>query len=288
MRAITVDQVYAAAVRVLDGRGSVRASSGVIRKPFSVGFELGRWRGEASTGYSAPEFYRFLAGLAEHPVPAVSAAADTCPQRVQAPVPGTAVTLLVRRAAAQRGRWRLGALVRPWRTWNWWRSALRLQRAGVPTRPPVAYLEAGPLFARQQLLISEDVAGAVPFPVALGSAPDRAGLVRSLARLVQRLHRARHYHGALRTESILVSPSGDLLLDGLGSCWRLPWRVPFVWEAFCGREVRRLLGSLRDVLSAGEAEELVRTYRRGMAPDPLRRRLLRWAIGAPGRRAGRA
>ena len=289
MLGIAVESVHAAAVRLLDGGGEVRARGGIIRKPFSTGFELGRWRGEVSTGYSAPEFYRFVAGLAERPAQGGSTAADGGPQRVRAPVPGNADTLLVwRRGAPQGVPWRRRSLVQAWRTRNCWRSALRLLRAGLPARRPVCYLETGALLAREQLLIAEDVAGAVPLPEALRGAPDRKALIRSLARLVQRLHRACQYHEDLRAENVVVDESGDLLLEGLGRAWCLPWRIPFVWEVLAGREVRRLLGSLEGMLSADETGELVRTYRRGMAPDPLRRRLLRWAIGPLGREGGGA
>ncbi len=281
MAEISVEQVLDAALRVLDGGGEVRAAEGLIRRPFSVGFELGRWRGQIATCYSAPEFYRFLAelavarqaGLARPP-------GGPWDERVEAMVDGEVRPLLVRRHGRTGTvlQWPR-CLIRSLGTRNYWRSALRLLRAALAARVPVCYMETRSPLCREQVIVAEELGGAEPLSAALRSVSDRGGLIRRLVRLLWRFHRAGHFHGDLRAASIYVDASGGLFFERLDTAWRLSWMPPVAKEVLWGMELRRLLSTLRDTLSARERADLADTYCQGMVRDAVRLRLLKWVIG---------
>jgi len=283
MLEISADQVYAAALRVLNGGGTVRARKGAIRRPFVADFRLGEWAGQACTAYSAPAFYRLVAALGGGAEAEPIESAGGWRERVSCTVEGETRRLLVRRWRRRDGA-RRGppSLARTVRTKNYWRSALRLRRRGMPTRMPVCYMQTGPLYAREQLLMVEDMPGVQPFAAAVESRGDPVALMQSLAELIRRVHDAGHYHGDLRAENVLVDGAGRLFLDGLDKAWAAAHLPALVRDVLGGFEVRRLLRSLRGVVSERGAAGLVRTYCRRIAGDPVRLRIVRWAIGPVG------
>ena len=274
MSSITVEQVLAAARRVLDGGGQLRAGPDLIRKQCYARFKLGAWRGEIGACYSAPEFYRLLAELCAAPI-----------NRDAAPVPrgwdlrttGTAggetrPLLARRRSRGGAAAWVLG---------YYWRSLLRLRRAGLPVRSPVCYMASDS--TGEQLLVVEDTPGAVELPAALGATSDPAALGRaaeSVGAMLQRFHRAGFHHAGLRAENILLDESHTpACLEGLASVWRVPWTPPLVRELAWGRQLRRLLHDLKGTLPEEDLERMLSAYCDGLVEGAARLRVLRWAIG---------
>jgi len=163
MAEISVEQVLAAALRVLGGGGRARAHGGLIRGAFSAGFELGRWRGEVCTAYSAPSFFRLFAALSERRQAAPSG--PTPPpwhERAECTVEGERRLLVIRRRPGQGLRPPVQSLLEGLRAVNWWRAALRLARTGLPARLPVCIARLGPSLFGQHVLVAEHIEGALP------------------------------------------------------------------------------------------------------------------------------
>jgi hypothetical protein len=171
MTSIAVEQVVEAALQVLDGAGQCRAQAGPIKKPFTVSFEFGRWRGRVTTCYSAPEFYARLCApdaLMGAPDARELPSSEGCKAvSVRGIGDGLAERLVVKRCQSYGRRWPgTGApggtaLLRA----EWEAALARTLEAGRDCSGafPVCYMEKRKGRHRDALLITEqvpDVAGA--------------------------------------------------------------------------------------------------------------------------------
>jgi len=120
-----------------------------------------------------------------------------------------------------------------------WRGSLRLQEAGVPTAPLVAFGEAGPENDAPPFLLTEELPDCLSINQWLerfhsdpdGSARQKHQLMRKIGRLLSKLHRANLYHTDLRPGNILarLNSSGEFSLflidtDRVMRTWLRGWR----------------------------------------------------------------
>jgi hypothetical protein len=281
MTQIAVDQVVHACRRLLDGRGEVRARSGLLRRPFSVEFELGRWRGEARTDCSMPAFYRLVAELSAGRLPPGTRTADgEWDRRVEVTVDGERRRTLLAWPRQKgpneqdRSPTRPGGNAR-----NYWRSAFRLLQEDLPARFPVCFVRRKGILRKNEILMVEEVPGCRPLTAALNSSTDRGALMHALALLVRRLHLGGQYHGDLGPRAILVDGAGRLFFERLHRGRSLRWVPPLLRELAWGLDVRRLIRRLRDVLSQEELRDFTDAYCEGLPVGPVRLRLLKWFVG---------
>ncbi|KPK61844.1 MAG: hypothetical protein AMK73_07585, partial [Planctomycetes bacterium SM23_32] len=298
MTSISADSVLGAALEVLDGGGERRAREGPIKKAFAADFQFGEWRGQITTCYSAPEFYRRVCdpeGLVEGPD-----AREVCASsgRRTASVPGRAAGLAARLVARfhrplRRLDRRLGDLLENARARKSWDASLRLERDAVPVPFPVCYMERGAGWGKEQLLVCEELPGATTLAGLLsqegegrwaGAGPrERGALIEAVAGLVRALHRAGHFHGDLRAANILVwpaqdgGPAGLCVIDLARTKW-LGWAPPMLRDVFCGVDLRRFALSIKAPVSPRDAVRFFRAYCRGFVPERHRRRVLKRII----------
>jgi len=270
MKDITAEQVFHAALELLDGRGQRRAADGPIRKPCATEFDLGRWHGRINASYSVADFYRWLCEVEAEGMHAGEV--EPWRHRLWQGAFGRTEKLLVRRLTPGKG----GGLS----VGRYWRAALGLLRAGVPARMPVCLVVTGSVLKGCRILVAEDLPGAVTLSHALRDAPEpeRGALIDEVARLVQGAHRAGFTHGDLTPESILVR-DGRLYLERLDCAWHARWKPALVRVLLAGLELRHLLTGMRPMLSPQEQERLVSRYCAGHIESLPGRRLLGVVLG---------
>ncbi len=307
MRNITPTRVAQAALDLLDGGGRCPAADGLIRKPMTVGFRLGRWQGQIATCYSRPEFYARLcepdAIISASDAKVIRAGQSRCSASVPASVEGPVDRFFVKRYYPKRGLYyKLGDLLMKPRARNSWDCARRLLMAGIPVPFHVCYMEKGRGWGRHQLLIAEDVTGvrglcdwlAPDGPSHWSCAPHmakREALQRAAA-LLRGLHSAGFYHADLRADNVLICPRGstpETFIIDIDRMKRVGWLPPLLRDIFYGVDLRRFAQSLKVRLTVAEAARFFRDYCRGFIREPHRQRLIRDIVlrsqrGSAGRR----
>lgn len=131
----------------------------------------------------------------------------------------------------------------PSRAARGWHAALTVEALGVPTASPIAYIDErhGPLRGRSWL-VSERVPGIdfVTWVTAETRDPEeRERMIRAIADIYARLHRARVTHGDNRPSNFLVNDGQAVLID-LDVTVRHPWWSPW-YRRYKRRDVRTLI-----------------------------------------------
>jgi tRNA A-37 threonylcarbamoyl transferase component Bud32 len=306
MASIDTHEVLQAALDALDGGGDCRGREGPIKKPLTWRFQLGRWQGEITTCYSRPEFYKRLCNpdallTAEgSQLIKASSSRDTALVPAEAGAPGTRLVVKRYRPKA-RLCGQLGDILARDRALNSWRSALRLGRRGIPIPFPVCYMVAGSDWHKEQVLIAEDVSGAVTLYDWLtaddmsnwrnASPAARVGLISRVATLIRGLHASGYYHADLRPKNILIdlgsdsSPRDLYLADTDRTKW-VGWLPPMWRDIFFGLDLRRFACKLKVPVSAMDVTRFFRCYCDGFMPERHRQRALRRIVRYPRRRGG--
>ena len=292
MTGITPARVARAALDVLDGGGECVGRPGPIRKPTTLGFQLGRWRGRITTCNSRPALYARLcdpAALLDSPE---ARPIHNSASRRSAFVPGTdgGPRLVAKSYSPRRSLYRkLGDLLLKPRARNSWDSGLRLLQEGVPTPFPVCHMESGAGVGREQLVLTEEFEEAVSLKDWLtanwpGTSPqDRRTLIEGVAAFVQSLHRAGFWHADLRPANILCRPGPDGMPTGfhiidVDRTKYVGWLPPLLKDSFFGADLRNFTYSLKVPVTVAEAVRFFRTYCRGFIDAPHRRRIVRNAV----------
>lgn len=149
----------------------------------------------------------------------------------------------------------------PTRAARGWYAAQTVQAFGVPTASAIAYVDArhGP-FRGRSWLVSEWVPGQDARTCLTSPTIDtdeRRRLIRAIADIYVRLHRARIIHGDNRPENFLIHDGRPLLID-LDVTMRHPW-WSIVFRRYARRDVRELVARWHNVPEI--ADEFQRTFR---------------------------
>ena len=294
MKAISVEDVFAAACRVLDGGGSCRAGAQVTDGAFTFPFELGRWKGEVVSAFSAPEFYKRLCAPDVLGGRAGSARARSkrAVSHISVEVKGERQQLIAKKYRPPRGLGRV--LRRPFgfsKARRSWRISFRLRNAGLPVPFHVCYLQAGHLWRKEQVLVLEYLPAAVALEGWLGAdeiesrtdvTPQQK--LRSLdatAALIREFHRGGFFHGDLRIGNLMISwPPGtsepSLYLTDIDMAGWVGWLPPAMREILRALDIRRFLRSLDVPVPGPVRARFLDGYFEGFVETPHRRRLLRW------------
>ncbi|MHC4592309.1 MAG: glycosyltransferase family 9 protein, partial [Planctomycetota bacterium] len=305
MASIRADKVLHAALDVLDGGGECRGREGPIKKPLTWSFQLGRWRGEITTCYSRPEFYRRLC----NPDALLSAEGSRLikpgSSRVATSVPAEAgapgARLVVKRYHPKARLYgQLGDILAGDRAFNSWRSALKLGRRGVPIPFPVCHMVRGGDWHKEHVLITEEVSDAATLHDWLmaddmsnwrnASAVERTGLMSRVATLIRGLHAAGYFHADLRAKNILLEHRREgatnlYLIDTDRTTW-VGWLPPMWRDIFFGLDLRRFASQLKVPVSGADAARFFRCYCDGFVPELHRQRTLRRIVRYPRRHGG--
>jgi len=289
MSAISVRQVLAAALGLLDGGGERRAQPGLLRKPFTWGFRLGEWRGRVTAAYSYPELFTQLCepdGLVSGEGSAVVDAAPEAAVGHVARPESDGPRLEVQLCGAPEGAG--GSDVFRARMRRAWRRALALVLDAVPTPYPVCRMELDAGLRGDVLMACEATEGAVSLrewlrrgtaargPAAQSGMSRR--LIDAVARLVRSLHRAGYCGAPLHAANVLVRLHEDegrfeAFLVGLEALWPVRWLPPLARDLIFASDLRQLARSLGVGISVLDGARFLRSYFRGFVPERHRRRL---------------
>lgn len=265
MTEITAEQVYAAAERVLSGEATCRSRPGqTIHAPFSVGFDLGRWRGQICTSYSRPDFFRLVSRIAD-----LSVTATTGGQRTLEGEGFGGGNLLVRsRTVTDRGgRWKIFA----GNLRNFWDKAMAMRRRGLPAPFPVCYL----CRSGTEVLILEQPPGSCDVRMQTDlRGPEM--LIRA-AGLMERMHAQGFYHGNLeRPGSVAVDDHDRLLLDHLDRSRQMCLPFPFS-SLLAGWDLRSFARGCQSSRSTEARKLVLESYCEHSVKHPVSEHILRWA-----------
>ncbi len=140
-------------------------------------------------------------------------------------VPCAGQMLVVKRYNLKHWRYALKRALLPSRAAKSWRNALLLQRLGLRTPAPVAWVEArwGPL-RRTSYFVYQHLEGIDAESYFLAKPPDWPAQAVAVTALLQQLGHCHLRHGDLKATNILLTPDGPAILDldALRPCrWRL-------------------------------------------------------------------
>jgi tRNA A-37 threonylcarbamoyl transferase component Bud32 len=169
--------------------------------------------------------------------------------------------VVVKESHAKNGLKALKRAFIPSRAARGWHAALMVEALGVPTANPIAYIDQrhGLLRGRSWLVL-ERVPGVdfVTWMTAEPREPDeRERMIRSIANIYARLHRARVTHSDNRPGNFLIHDGQPVLID-LDVTVRHPWWSPS-YRHYMRNDVRTLLGHFAGCPAL--AEEFRRVFR---------------------------
>jgi lipopolysaccharide heptosyltransferase I len=293
MTTIQIEPVLAAVLSVLDGGGECRAETGPAPGAFSVPFEFGRWRGEAATHCSTPEFYTRVCDPEELLASAEPAGDDSPGVRtvtVDLPVPGGTARFAASPHAPSTSLVRaLGSLLTGRAAARAFRSGGGLAAAGVAAEVPACLMWRLEGLSHEDLLLTEDTTADATLRDLLSGERGWSGMSRGartelterVAGLFGALHRAGYCHGRPAPETIAArasEPGRQLRLTGL-ECTIYVGRLPrVVADLLCGMDLGRFVGALGVAVSRAEALRFFHAYRGGFMDDPVRWRCLLMGI----------
>lgn len=149
----------------------------------------------------------------------------------------------------------------PSRAARGWYAAHTVEAFGVPTASAIAYVDArhGPFVGRSWLVSEwvpgEDARTCLTSPTI--DPDERTRLIRAIADIYVRMHRARITHGDNRPDNFLIHEGRPVLID-LDVTMRHPrWSILF--RRYARRDVRELIA--RWHAEPGIADEFRRTFR---------------------------
>jgi lipopolysaccharide heptosyltransferase I len=297
MTSITVEQVFRAATAVLDGGGEQAASDGPIRRAATWPFRLGRWRGQVTTCYSSPDFFTRLCepdAMVEQ-AERVQSSPHVTVAWTAAPVDGVQRRLLMRQYPEMPPRLgKVGDALGAAGAQNAWRCSLRLSQKGAPVPFPVCLMTKTSGAGKEQMLLTEQIAGAVSLRDWLAengmanwtqlSPADQEAMIGRLAQAVRRFHMAGYYHGDLRAQNLLLGRRGEngdrsVYVANMDHSRPIGWLPEAMRDVLLAADLRHLLLSLEVPFSEADRARLLDCYCQGFIKGPKGRRLLERVVG---------
>jgi len=306
METITSKQVTAAACRVLDGKGRLRAGQEGLPKGCVFDFKLGPWKGEVDCTSSSPEFFRWLCTPEAMKDEADAELREEKMNRVRLRFnkgfpgfDGHVEVVEVDAPTDWKKGWERATEISP--RDRRWRAATGLTRAGVRVPYHGCYMYRGAPWNRRELLVCEEV----PDGETLGDALSRARQSQSAteeqeefaellelgAQFLKNVHRAGYYHRSMTGDSIVVADEkgGEapaLWLKDLEEVRWIGWMPVPVREIWRGRALARFMQSLDIELGEQEKDRFFEVYFDDFVEGRHAQKLVLWAFERAGGATG--